>query len=65
MGFFGAFYLRNWLLSLWPTIEFDFGPEHLNIEKSRRNRILVFITFAVIPIVLTLGYDLVKSVVMK
>lgn len=64
-GLFGAFYLRNWLLSLWPIIEFDFGPEHLKIENSRRKRISVFIIIAVIPIVLTVGYDLVKSILMK
>jgi len=57
VGFFWAFFLRDWLLSLWPTIEFDFGPEHLKIERSRRNRIIVFITLAVIPIILAFAYD--------
>lgn len=60
-----ALYLRDGLLSLWPEIEFDFGPEHLKIEKIRRLRISVFIITAVIPIILSVGYELFKSLFMK
>ena len=65
LGIPWAFYLREWLLSLWPEIEFDFGPEHLKIEKIRRLRISVFVITAVIPIILSVGYDLFKSFLLK
>jgi hypothetical protein len=65
MGISLAPYLRGWLLNLWPEIEFDFGPEHMKVEKERRLRILIVFSTVVIPIVLAIGYDIVKSLLMK
>jgi len=42
--------LRRWVLSLWPLIEFDFGPDHLKIEKMRRLRSSIFLSTAIIPL---------------
>lgn len=36
--------------ALWPSVEFDFGPNHLRFEKNRRKKIGVFITVIFIPI---------------
>ena len=60
LGIPWAPYIRSWLLTLWPSIEFDFGPEHLKIEKLRRVRIALVFSIAIIPIVLLIGHDLVK-----
>lgn len=64
LGITWAILLRNWLLSLWPEIEFDFGPEHLKIERKRRIRISLFIFVGVIPIIVSVGSDLLKSLIL-
>ena len=46
-----TFSIYNWLTELWPTIEFDFGPEHMKLHKIRRQRVWVVISVIVIPIV--------------
>ncbi|MBP7053570.1 MAG: hypothetical protein KBE65_21375 [Phycisphaerae bacterium] len=56
----GAFGIRSWLLSLWPNIEFNFGAEHLNIEKKQRTRLILVITLVVIPISTSIVYDLMR-----
>ncbi len=53
-----AFYLSgnitSWVLDLWPDIEFDFGPEHLKIEKLRRKRIWIVISITIIPFIISI-----------
>lgn len=44
---------RDWLLKLWPKIEFDFGPEHLKIIKLRRIRIYQACTIVIIPVLIS------------
>jgi hypothetical protein len=56
-----AYWIRDWLLKLWPPIEFDFGPEHLKVEKMRRFRISVVVSTIVIPLILAIVYDFVKG----
>jgi len=53
----GAFPIRRWLFNLWPTIEFDFGLPHFQIEKIRRERLALVATLVVIPILITLITD--------
>ena len=65
MGIPWAPYIRNWLLNLWPVIEFDFGPEHMKVEKLRRLRISIVFSTAIIPIVIAIGYDLLKYFLTK
>lgn len=60
MGIPWAPYISNWLLKLWPDIEFDFGPEHMKAEKLRRIRISIVLSIAIIPILVSAGYDLFK-----
>jgi hypothetical protein len=45
-----AYPLHGWLLQLWPEIEFDFGPEHKNRIKTRRQRLNLVATLVVVPI---------------
>lgn len=65
MGIGWAILIRRWLLNLWPDIEFDFGPEHMKVEKLRRLRISIVFSTAIIPIVLAIGYDLLKYFLTK
>ncbi len=65
MGIPWAYMIRSWLLDLWPGIEFDFGPEHMKVEKLRRLRISMVCTVGIIPIVLAIGYDLLKYFLAK
>ncbi len=44
----------SWVIKLWPSIEFDFGPEHKKIEKTRRVRFLVLWSSLVLPLILNL-----------
>lgn len=43
------FPLKNWLLNLWPSVEFDFGPEHLRKPKNVRLALFSIITLIIIP----------------
>jgi hypothetical protein len=36
-----GFPIRSWMFSLWPKIEFDFGPTHTRPEKAKRAAIIV------------------------
>lgn len=60
MGIPWAISIRSWLLNLWPVIEFDFGPEHMKVEKNRRFRIALIFSSVVIPIFLSILYDIFK-----
>jgi len=54
-----AFFLATLLYKLWPSIEFNFGPEHMRMEGQRRRKIGWFIAFIVIPIVTGVVTDLI------
>ena len=56
----GAFGVQRWLLAAWPSIEFDFGLPHLQIEKIRRQRLVSVFVLIVVPILTSLLYDLIK-----
>lgn len=45
--------LLTWLLKLWPSIEFDFGPEYLNTEKERRKRLWIFSSIFLLPFLMS------------
>ena len=57
----GAFEVRRWLLSVWPSIEFDFGLPQFKAERIKRRRLLAVVTLIVIPIIRSLFYDLIRS----
>jgi len=55
--------LTMWKLSeLWPTIEIQIGPEHLLLEKSRRRWLAVVFTACVLPLLLSVIYDIIKGI---
>lgn len=56
-GIFPLWWLRDWVLKLWPSVEFDFGPEHKKTEKNRRKRLGLFFSIIIIPLILNLIYD--------
>lgn len=56
----GAFAVRRWLLAMWPSIEFDFGLPHLQIEKAQRQRLASVFVLIIVPIFTSLLYDLIK-----
>lgn len=55
VGWIPATIVEGWVEKLWPSIEFDFGPEHLNQEKNIRFRLGVVFSLLVIPIFLMLA----------
>jgi hypothetical protein len=61
VGLTFALPVRDWILELWPLIELDLGPEHLKIEKRRRARLAIVTAAIVLPILLRVLYDIVKS----
>jgi len=60
-GIFPALWLREWVLKLWPSVEFDFGPENQKIEKLKRFRIRLVLTLIIIPFLVNLIYELVNN----
>jgi hypothetical protein len=59
--FWGAQCVRNWLLNMWPSVEFDFGAVHLQTEKKKRERLNAVWVLVTVPILVTLFYDLAKA----
>jgi hypothetical protein len=50
-----AYPVYYWLMKLWPEIEFDFGPEHMNKHKIRRHRIWIIASLVLIPILVNIA----------
>jgi hypothetical protein len=48
------FNMKEYILSLWPSTEFDFGPSHFKEYVVRRNVISAFVTAIIIPVLLQL-----------
>lgn len=57
-GIFPILFIRDWVLKLWPSVEFDFGPEHQKSEKNKRIRIGLFFLAIIIPLLVNFIYDL-------
>jgi hypothetical protein len=60
IGVWPAFPLIGKLEKLWPSIEFQIGPEHLYIEKKRRVWIATAILIGVVPLITSTTYDILK-----
>ena len=43
---------------LWPSVEFDFGPEHFKKEKNNRKTLRIIGSLIVIPLILQLIFRL-------
>jgi len=49
-----AWPLMTWLTKLWPSIEFDFGPEHMRLEKKKKNRLWIVFSVFIVPIIIAI-----------
>jgi hypothetical protein len=49
-----SYSIFDYLKKLWPVIEFDFGPEHLKIEKQKRNYLWLWFTVLILPLIISL-----------
>ena len=52
IGAWPASIVINWVAKLWPSIEFDFGPEHLKTRKQWRGRAATVTVLMLLPILL-------------
>jgi len=59
--FWGAFSLTNWIVTLWPSVEFDFGLEHLKTEKIKRKRLVIVMTLIVLPFLISELVDVINK----
>jgi hypothetical protein len=62
IGLFPSIFLTNKLLELWPSVELRMGREWAQLSKTRRDRLWLFFTIAVLPLLIALVYDLLKEV---
>lgn len=60
MGSTPATFTMAKLKDLWPSIELQIGPEHLNVERLRRTWLGIAFAGGVLPFILSAGYDLFK-----
>lgn len=60
VGYFPALFITDKLSSLWPSIEIQVGPEHTFIEKKRRNWVISVILLGILPLLVSIVYDLIK-----
>ncbi|HEY8036476.1 MAG TPA: hypothetical protein VIF37_12920 [Methylobacter sp.] len=65
------YYLAGWgpgyelirkLLSLWPSVEIQIGPEHEQVEKQRRIWVINVFVLGVLPLCVAILYDIVKAI---
>jgi len=42
------------LEDLWKEIEFDFGPEHMNLDKVKRKYLITFVTIVALPFLISI-----------
>lgn len=47
-----SYFVIIWIESLWPNVEFDFGPEHGKVLKNRRKRLGTFFSLLLLPILI-------------
>ena len=57
---FGAVELMYKIFNMYPAIELNTGPEHLQIEKNSRNLLYVILSLIIIPLILGLIISLIK-----
>jgi hypothetical protein len=60
-GLFPGYALIGKLRSLWPSIELQIGPEHVQVEKQRRIWAANFVVLGVLPLLVSFVYDILRS----
>lgn len=63
VGLLGFSYLISKAKDLWPSIEFQIGPTHTYIERKRRKLVYAFYSLGVLPLLSSIIYDVLKSVI--
>jgi len=61
VGYLPAKDITNKLISLWPSIEIQIGPEHTFLEKNRRKWIINAVLLGLVPLLVSLIYDFLKG----
>lgn len=61
VGIFPAVLTTDKLKKLWPSVEIQNGPEHMMIEKRRRKWLAIVFTTCILPLALSLIYDIIKA----
>lgn len=61
-GIVPAIYLVSKLQALYPSVELQIGPEHKYIEKTRRQWIINSFLAGILPLILSLLYDIIKNI---
>lgn len=56
-----AFSTRRWILSMWPSVEFDFGSPHLR-PNNRRQKFNLLMVGLILPIAVNAIYDIMKTI---
>jgi uncharacterized membrane protein YjgN (DUF898 family) len=56
MSIIGGLFYK--LKTLWPSIEFDFGPEHFKKEKRTRKTMWIVLSLIIIPLVLQIIFSI-------
>lgn len=59
-GLAPSWYLTNALIGLWPSVELRMGREWNQQEKKRRDRLALFFSLAILPLLLQFLYDVFK-----
>ncbi len=49
-----SYLIVDYLKKLWPVVEFDFGPEHLKLEKQKRDYLWWLVTLIILPFLVNL-----------
>ncbi|MFQ6087726.1 MAG: hypothetical protein ACE5K0_02340 [Candidatus Methanofastidiosia archaeon] len=55
-----ALYIVNKICELYPPVEFTTGPEYSYVEKIRRKKLYTFLSVGIIPLIISLIYELIK-----
>jgi hypothetical protein len=61
IGWFPVLLLMMKAKELWPSVEFQIGPNYTLVEKQRRNILYLIFTLGILPLLISIIYDICKS----
>ena len=56
-----ASYIVSKICELYPKVELDIGPEHLNKEKIKRKKLYIIVFVGLVPLIIAIIIELIKS----
>lgn len=62
VGWFPVLLLMMKAEKLWPSVEFQIGPKYTFVEKQRRNILYIIFTLGILPLLISIIYDICKSI---